>query len=161
GFLISAIVTPAVGWLSDRRDPRLIIETGVLLMGGGLLLATLIKQPWELYLTLGALVGGGVNMLAYTAQSIYLVKWFARRRGLALAVAFSGFGVGSATMLPWLQQLISGLGWRTACWWLGWLVLVLLAPLNLLFRRNPEELGLNPDGAASVPATSTADPQIG
>jgi len=25
GFLISAIVTPIVGWLSDRRDPRLII----------------------------------------------------------------------------------------------------------------------------------------
>jgi len=25
GFLISAIVTPVVGWLSDRRDPRLII----------------------------------------------------------------------------------------------------------------------------------------
>jgi MFS family permease len=70
GFLISAIVTPVVGWLSDRRDPRLIIETGVLLMGGGLLLATLIKHPWELYLTLGALVGGGVNMLAYTARSI-------------------------------------------------------------------------------------------
>ncbi len=29
GFLISAIVTPVVGWLSDRPDPRLIIETGV------------------------------------------------------------------------------------------------------------------------------------
>src|ERR1700730_2544136 len=61
GFLISAIVTPCVGWLTDRRGPRLMIETGIVLMGAGLLLATLIKEPWQLYLTRGALVGGGVN----------------------------------------------------------------------------------------------------
>src|SRR5215468_12709996 len=37
GFLISAFVTPLVGWLTDRRGPRLVIETGVVLMGGGLM----------------------------------------------------------------------------------------------------------------------------
>jgi MFS family permease len=36
GFLISAVVTPCVGWLTDRRGPRLVIETGVVLMGTGL-----------------------------------------------------------------------------------------------------------------------------
>jgi MFS family permease len=66
GFLISAVVTPCVGWLTDRRGPRLVIETGVVLMGTGLLLASLIREPWQLYLSLGALVGGGVNLLAYT-----------------------------------------------------------------------------------------------
>ena len=103
GFLVSAVVTPCVGWLTDRRGPRLVIETGVVLMGTGLLAATLIRQPWQLYLTLGALVGGGVNLLAYTGQSLYLTNWFVRRRGLALSIAFSGVGVGSVTILPWLQ----------------------------------------------------------
>jgi MFS family permease len=92
GFLVSAVVTPCVGWLTDRRGPRLVIETGVLLMGTGLALATLIREPWHLYLTLGALVGGGVNLLAYTGQSLYLTNWFVRRRGLALSIAFSGVG---------------------------------------------------------------------
>ena len=50
GFLVSALVTPCVGWLTDRRGPRLVIETGVFLMGTGLLLATLIREPWQLYL---------------------------------------------------------------------------------------------------------------
>jgi hypothetical protein len=90
GFLVSAIVTPCVGWLTDRRGPRLVIETGVALMGAGLLLATLIREPWQLYLTLGALVGGGVNLLAYTGQSLYLTNWFVRRRGLALSIAVLG-----------------------------------------------------------------------
>lgn len=146
GFLISALVTPCVGWLTDRRGPRLVIETGVALMGSGLLLATLIRQPWQLYLTLGALVGGGVNLLAYTGQSLYLTNWFLRRRGLALSIAFSGVGVGSVTILPWLQTLIAHSGWRAACWFLGLLVFIVLAPLNLLLRRRPSDLGLAPDG---------------
>ena len=146
GFLVSAVVTPCVGWLTDRRGPRLVIETGIVLMGAGLISATLIRQPWQLSLTLGALVGGGVNLLAYTGQSLYLTNWFVRRRGLALSIAFSGVGVGSVTILPWLQTLIANSGWRTACWSLGLLLVAILAPLNLLLRRQPADLGLEPDG---------------
>jgi MFS family permease len=146
GFLVSAVVTPCVGWLTDRRGPRLVIETGVVLMGTGLLLATLIREPWQLYLTLGALVGGGVNLLAYTGQSLYLTNWFVQRRGLALSIAFSGVGVGSVTILPWLQTLIANSGWRTACWSLGLMLVAILVPLNLLLRRRPADLGLEPDG---------------
>src|SRR5215467_12562142 len=100
GFLVSALVTPCVGWLMDLRGPRLVIELGVVAMAAGLILAVLVREPWQLYLSLGALVGGGVNCLAYTGQSLYLTNWFVRRRGLALSVAFSGVGIGSITVLP-------------------------------------------------------------
>src|SRR5437764_395436 len=157
GFLVSAVITPWVGRLLDLRGPRLVIEIGVFTMGAGLLLATVIREPWQLYLTLGALVGGGVNCLAYTGQSLYLTKWFVRRRGLALSIAFSGVGIGSITVLPWLQSLIAAAGWRTACGALGLLVLGLLAPLNLLLRRRPEDLGLEPDGERAWAANSSRD----
>jgi MFS family permease len=146
GFLVSAVVAPFVGRLMDLRGPRIVIELGVITMGSGLILAGLIRQPWQLYLTLGALVGGGVNCLAYTGQSLYLTNWFVRRRGLALSIAFSGVGLGSITILPWLGWLIETAGWRSACVSLGILVLVLLGPLNLLLKRRPEDLGLRPDG---------------
>jgi hypothetical protein len=42
--------------------------------------------------------------------------------------------------------LIADRGWRIACWSLGLLVIVALAPLNLLLRRKPADLGLKPDG---------------
>ena len=106
GFLVSALVTPSIGRLMDRRGPLLVVEAGVVTMGAGLLLATWARQPWQLYLTLGAMVGGGVNCMAYTGQSLYLPHWFVRRRGLALSIAFSGVGVGSITILPWLQTRI-------------------------------------------------------
>jgi sugar phosphate permease len=55
-------------------------------------------------------------------------------------------GVGSIILLPWMQALIAHAGWRTACWTLAVVVLVLLAPLNLLVKRRPEDIGLLPDG---------------
>ena len=158
GFLVSAVLSPCVGRLMDRRGPRIVIEMGVGCIAAGLLLAPLVRQPWHLYATLGVLVGGGANCLGYTGQSLFLPNWFVRRRGLAMSVAFSGVGVGAILVLPWLQAMIGRAGWRAACWALGILVLVLLVPLNLLLKRRPEDLGLAPDGDSSVHTSAASGP---
>jgi MFS family permease len=146
GFIVSAVLSPSLGRVMDRRGPLVVNLLGVVLIGSGLLLATLVEQPWQLYATLGLLVGGGSVCLGYTGQGLFLPNWFVRRRGLAMSLAFSGVGVGSVILLPWLQGVILRQGWRTACLALGIAVLVLLLPINLLIRRRPEEIGLEPDG---------------
>ncbi|MGH7414825.1 MAG: MFS transporter [Candidatus Rokuibacteriota bacterium] len=158
GFLVSAALSPSLGRLMDRRGPRVVIELGVLLIGAGLLLATLVSRPWQLYATLGVMVGGGSVCLGYTGQSLFLPNWFVRRRGLAMSLAFSGVGVGSMILLPWMQVLIGRSGWRAACWAMGLLVLLLLVPLNLLLRRRPEDMGLEPDGDRAAAAGAVAQP---
>ena len=160
GFVVSAVLTPLLGRLMDRRGPRLAIELGVGLAGAGLLLAPLAQEPWHLYLTLGVLVGGGSVALGYTGQALFLPHWFVRRRGLAMSIAFSGVGVGSIVLLPWLQATIERVGWRSACLLLGIVLVVVLAPLNLLTRGRPEELGLRPDGDPP-PAGSEVDGAAG
>ncbi|MBV8775618.1 MAG: MFS transporter, partial [Alphaproteobacteria bacterium] len=159
GFLVSALVTPFVGRVIDRQGPRIVVESGIVTMAAGLLLAPLARQPWQLYLTLGAMCGAGVNCFTYTTQSTYLPQWFVRRRGLAISVAFSGVGIGSITLLPLLQTRIVGDGWRSGCWLLGTLLL-LLAPLNLLLKRRPEDIGLAPDGDGAVGATAAGTANI-
>src|SRR5262249_62341529 len=59
GFVASAIVSPLIGRLADRAGPRAVMEVGVALMAGGLLLAPLTREPWHLYLTIGVMVGAG------------------------------------------------------------------------------------------------------
>jgi MFS family permease len=156
GFIVSAIMSPTLGRLMDRRGPLVVNELGVVLIGAGLLLATLVQAPWQLYATLGMLVGAGSVCLGYTGQGLFLPNWFARRRGLAMSLAFSGVGVGSVILLPWLQSLIVRAGWRSACLALGILVLAMLLPLNLLVRRRPEDIGLNPDGDSIAHAAQSA-----
>jgi MFS family permease len=158
GFLVSAVLTPAIGRLMDRRGPVAVMELGVGLMAAGLLLAPLTGQPWHLYLTLGVLVGGGSVCLGYSGQSLYLPNWFVRRRGLATSIAFSGVGVGSVVLLPWMQVLIEGAGWRAACWTMGLLILLVLLPINLLLRKQPEDMNLRPDGDAAPSRFAASKP---
>jgi MFS family permease len=146
GFLVSALCSPFVGRLIDRRGPRFVIEGGVVLMAAGLLAATQLRTPWQLYATLGLLVGVGANCMTFTVQSQYLPNWFVRRRALAISIAFAGAGPGAILILPWLQTIVSHSGWRAACWTLGVLAIVVLMPINLLVRKRPADLGLHPDG---------------
>src|SRR3954452_1297396 len=95
GFLVSGAVSPLIGRMMDRFGPRAVMELGVALMGGGLLLAPLTTEPWHLYLTIGVLVGAGSVCLGYSGQSLFLPNWFIRRRGLAIGMAFAGVGIGS------------------------------------------------------------------
>src|SRR3954468_11714910 len=110
GFVVSGAVSPLIGRLMDRTGPRAVMELGVALMAGGLLLAPLTTQPWHLYLTIGVLVGAGSVCLGYSGQSLFLPNWFIRRRGLAMGLAFAGVGIGSITIFPWGLTIIRPTG---------------------------------------------------
>ncbi|HEV8673288.1 MAG TPA: MFS transporter [Methylomirabilota bacterium] len=152
GFLGGTLYAPFIGILMDRVGPRVVFPAGILLISAGLALATRVREPWHLYATLGVLVTGGSMAVSYIGHSLFLPNWFVRRRGLAIGIAFSGVGVGSITLLPWAQEIIGRAGWRTACWTLALLLLIVILPLNVLIpRQRPEELGLGPDGDAVLP----------
>ena len=146
GFFCSALISPWAGKWVDRQGPRPVITLGAVMMCAGLFLSTRIEHLWELYLTLGLLVGAGANLMSYTAQSQYLPNWFVRKRGLAISIAFSGVGIGSILILPLLQQVILTEGWRQACLWMAAMLMLIALPLNRFVRRKPEDMGLLPDG---------------
>jgi len=154
GFFASALIAPFVGRLVDLRGPRLVVEAGVVALIAGLGLATFANEVWQFYATLGVLVGIGGNLVGYGVQSVFLPNWFVRRRGLAIGIAFSGVGVGSIVLLPWMQMVIARDGWRWACLGLALITAVLLIPLNLLLRRRPQDVGLYPDGDAAPTESS-------
>jgi MFS family permease len=155
GFLVSALLSPIAGRVMDARGPRLVMLPGAALLAAGLFLAPAVGQPWHLYATLGVMVGAGANLMTYTAHSQFLPNWFVHRRGLAISLAFSGVGVGALVLLPWLQSIIVGDGWRASCWAMGLLVVLVAAPLNLLVRKKPQDIGLLPDGESqSAPASA-------
>lgn len=149
GFLVSAVLGPIIGRVVDRHGPRIVIEVGVVLVSAGLLLAPQIRTPWHFYATLGLLAGSGANFMSFTAHSLFLPNWFARRRGLAIGIAFSGVGIGALVLLPWLQSIITQDGWRASCTAMGIVVLCVVGPINLLVRHRPQDLGLAPDGGSA------------
>jgi MFS family permease len=158
GFLTSAVFSPVIGRVMDTRGPRVVILTGIALLSAGLLMAPFIERPWHFYATLGLLVGGGSNLMTYSVHSQFLPNWFVARRALAISIAFAGAGVGGIVLLPWLQSIIVNDGWRASCVAIGLLVLLIVAPLNLLVRKRPEDIGLLPDGASRPDASAPKRP---
>ena len=71
GFLVSAVVSPMTGRFMDRRGPRLVIGSGVILTSIGLFLAPRIQAPWQLYATLGVLgTRCGLDVIEFHHQSL-------------------------------------------------------------------------------------------
>src|SRR2546422_10112041 len=63
GFLVSAVLSPFVGRLMDRRGPRVVIELGGGVMAAGCLLGTPGREPGHPYTTLGGAVGPAATVL--------------------------------------------------------------------------------------------------
>ncbi len=145
GFFYSAS-SPLVGRAYDRFGPRILMPSGALLIGCGLLLSAASTSLWQFYLSYGLLVGLGVSCIGFVSNTALLSHWFRRRRGTAMGAATMGLGVGSL-IVPLMQVLITRYGWRTAIMLLGAAALVTVAPSNAVFqRRRPEDIGQLPDG---------------
>ena len=58
------------------------------------------------------------------------------------------------TLLPWVQHMIEQTGWRTACTAMGLMILIVLAPINLLLHKASRNTSrsLQPDGDAAPAA---------
>ena len=135
------------GRLTDRLGPRWVIALGGCFLGGGMLLVGLIRAPWQFYLAYGLVAGIGMSA-TYVPCNVTVVKWFVRRRGLAMGITGSGASLGIAGFPPLSEALIAHFGWRTTYLMFGITVLVLLNILARFMARDPETLGLRPDGDA-------------
>ena len=156
---IAGMVTaPIIGPLLDRYGARPVMFFGALFAGAGLLMLVLVQEVWQfwvLYAVVGAL---GLNELGRLSGPVVVSKWFVRRRGRAMALAISGNGVGSMVMAPIIAMLIVNVGWRLSWGILGVALMTLMVPTVLLFmRRQPEDMGLLPDGAAPQSAGPAPD----
>ena len=70
--------------------PRRMVVIGMVILGGGFVLFSLIQELWQLYLvfvmmTLGAAVGTWLPMMTVINQ------WFIRHRSKAMSVVMEGF----------------------------------------------------------------------
>jgi MFS family permease len=85
------------GRWQDRRGPRPVAVTGVVLWGVANVLAGLgterLGAPW-LYATYGVLGGLGLG-LGYVTPVAAVTKWFPDRRGLGSGLVVMGFGLGA------------------------------------------------------------------
>jgi MFS family permease len=135
-FLIMGVAGFAWGTASDRFGPRIVVLSGAILLGAGLLVASRAITPLGFQLGFGVLVGVAAG--AFFAPMIATVTaWFDTQRALAVSLVSAGVGVAPMTVSPFAAWLISHYDWRTAMATIGVFAWILLIPAALLVRRAP------------------------
>jgi MFS family permease len=156
-MILSGLPGPLVAISVNHFGVRTTLLVGsVLIIAGALLMATTVNSGVGGMLSYGLLVGTGVATGAALASQAGLVRWFVRRRALALSILYSAGAIGGFVAAPLLDKLIEVTGTWRAGWWLLAGLSTLAAALALIFvREQPADVGQLPDGAAA-PASGAA-----
>src|SRR5262245_38353750 len=152
------LAMPVMGPLVDRMGARRVIIPSVLIFGLCLVsfyfLEGSLLHFYTAFIVLGIAGGGSSNM----PYSNVISHWFDQKRGLAIALASSGAGLGSFVFPPVAQSLIAAAGWRVAYLTLGLVVILVTVPVvGIFLKEKPQMVGLLPDGAHTPQREAAAD----
>ena len=156
GSLTAAAVMVLVGRMLDRHGARVLMMVVGVLFGFAALWMSQVDSPVELYAGFAAIRTLGQGSLSLIGTTL-VALWFVRMRGRAMALSSLGAVVSRAAFPPLIHLFISRWGWQGA--WVALAgVIWAVTPLALLAHRNPEAIGLRPDGAKAEPTGTESTP---
>ena len=159
-YLFSYIaLTPFTGYLTDKLGGRRVITACSFILGAGIILMGTVKALWIACLFY-AIVGVGATGM-WTPVITVVQRWFAtNRRGMALGILSTGYGLGFASMgvaFPWIVHHLS---WRYSWYFLGAGALVMVAVNSVFLRSSPEPSGYLPWGQKKSISRNESDEDI-
>jgi predicted MFS family arabinose efflux permease len=145
-WIAAAALGPVAGWLVARRNPRLVVMTGLGATATGLLLGAQARTLPFMIGAVGIAVGLGLGLTGLSTQAALLADMYSRRRGVAMGIAFSG-AMAAYMLGPVTQRLISVFGWRGA---FACHAAAALALIPVAWRVLPSRLGGRGPSAEAV-----------
>jgi sugar phosphate permease len=142
-----------VGLLLDKYGPRKLMAFGLFVTGLGFIGMSQMQNLWHFYVVMAVLTFG-MSFGTFLPIVATVGNWFVRKRSRAMGVLMSASAIG-AMAAPLLVWFVDSIGWRDALLSVGigfWIVGI---PAIFVMTRQPEDVGLLPDGDP-VPKTTAA-----
>ena len=146
GRMEGGLQGPLMGWATDRFGPRVILMFGGITSGMGFILLSFTQNYLYFICVFVGLLSLGFRAGYNNATMPALNQWFRRHRGLAMGLAGMGTAIGGTTIAPLMGFLVLSAGWRPAAFISGVIIITVVIPMSFLIRRDPESMGLRPDG---------------
>jgi len=153
--LAMGIAGVVAGRLNDRFGPRGVLSASAIFYGAGFMLMSTLREPWQLYLFWGVMIGIGLSTHDVITLST-VARWFPRRRGLMSAIIKVGTGCGQMVVPVFVALLIAAYYWRIACRIFGVVALVILFLAAQFMRRDPASADAGPKPPAGPQAAGAA-----
>jgi sugar phosphate permease len=152
GSVAGGLLAPLIGPLADRLGPRILVSVGAALVGTFVMCLSLTHEPWQFYATFVPGRAFAETLLTGVVPMTAVTNWFYLKRPRAIGLVALAVPLGSFVLSLLYQFMIATYGWRSAFMMLGaalWLLVVV--PGFFFLRRQPEDLGMLPDGALPRP----------
>ncbi len=154
--LIGAAFCLPCGRLLDRYGSRIVLTLTVLFLGATVVGMRSMRGIAALSIAITLTRGFGQSALSVVSLAL-VGKWFARRLNLAMGVYALLVGIGFIAAFPSVGAAVLKFGWRPTWGSVGWVLLLVVAPLSwFVIRNQPEDRGLELDGV-SEPAPKLSD----
>jgi OFA family oxalate/formate antiporter-like MFS transporter len=148
-LVFSLVMVPA-GRMQDKIGPRLVASIGGVLVGAGLIIASMTTSIAGYMICFGILAGAGIGF-GYASATPPAVKWFsAAKTGLIAGIVVSGFGLASVYVAPLTNWLIAAFSFKSAIMILGILFFIVILSLAQFLKQPPK--GYVPAGTKPVAA---------
>jgi len=144
------LIAPFAAGLMLVYRLRTVLTVAALLIIAGLVLAMTMTAKWELWLSLGVILGVATGMTSLVLATKIATTWFVARRGLVVGILGAGNATGQLIFLPLAAWLAEHWGWRSALVPSVVMIALLAVAFLLPSRDRPSELGLAPFGADTI-----------
>jgi MFS family permease len=135
-FIAMGIAGFLWGAANDRFGSRVVVLSGTIILGLGLVLASRATTLLEFQFVYGLLVGIASGAFV-TPMIAATTGWFEKNRALAISLVSAGVGVAPMTVSPFARYLITTYEWRPAMLMIGLVAWVVLLPAGLFVRNAP------------------------
>ncbi|MGL4606018.1 MAG: L-lactate MFS transporter [Eubacteriaceae bacterium] len=126
------------GRIQDKIGPRKVVTVGGVLVGAGLMLASVVgNSVLGVSLTYGVLTGLGIG-LGYGCVSPCALKWFhSSKKGMVSGLIVGGFGLAAVYLAPLTDALLNNFGISQTFLILGGAT-TMISVILAQFINNPE-----------------------
>lgn len=149
-----ALTLSLAGKLYDRYGPRWVILASTVLLSAGYISTSQVYSLWQFHLFYGVLTAVGIGGASVPLIAALMSKWFARRKGLAISLALSGYCLGQFVLVPIINWFVLTYGWRFSYVLLGFIILAANALVLTVLKGDPEDMGLKPYGYDTIDAAA-------
>ncbi|MEN9675339.1 MAG: hypothetical protein RIS76_1235 [Verrucomicrobiota bacterium] len=165
GTLLGSLACVGFGGLVDRFGSRVLLTVVSAALGGVVLGMSRVDTMMALAVAVTLTRALGQSALSVASLTI-TPQWFSRRLPMAMAVYTAALSMGFMVAFPAVGAAVQHWGWRMAWQAIGWILMLIVAPMAwLLARRSPESCGLTGEpgvlASTSAEATSPEDCTLG
>ena len=146
-FMLTGLLRPLAGFLTDRYSPKAVALIGLLIVAAMMFTLPYVQNLAHLFILFGVMSVGFTLSMGPTLTKV-VSSWFYSSRGVTLGLVNGGGSIGGMVLVPAASAIVVLASWQDAYRFLGVLLILVIFPIGyFLIKNRPQDMGLEPQGA--------------